>query len=115
MYSEMRMTSSAPDSRSEEGVRASGWNAVLSLTREMLDAARSGNWDHVLRLEPVRRERIERFFAEGIAAHETGLVRTGIIDILSADEELLRLSRGYEQRLPANVIPFRRPASARRS
>jgi len=107
MFGETQMTSSALDSHSEEGAGALTWGTALSLTREMLDAARAGEWNRVLRLEPERRRLIERFLSAGVSPEEAELVRDGIIDILNCDQELMRLSWGRERRLPDNVIPFK--------
>lgn len=109
------MTSSAFDSYVAENVRACAWNRLLSLSHKMLDAAHAGEWDRVVHLEADRRQRIERFFSVGIAPDETLFVRDGIIDILEADRELLRLSQGYDSKRLANVIQFRPRASAKRS
>jgi hypothetical protein len=106
------MTSWAFDSCFSETERVLSWDTLLRLTREMLDAGRTGDWNRVLYLEANRRERIERFFSVGIAPDETELVRDGIIEILESDLELLRLSQGYERKRPTNVIQFSRRTSA---
>lgn len=107
MFGETQMTKPALDSHCEEDASAVTWGTALSLTHEMLDAGRAGDWDYVLRLEPERRRLIDRALAAAVAPGEAGLVRDGIADILSCDRELLQLSWGRKRDLPDNVIPFR--------
>jgi hypothetical protein len=93
--------------------RLQEWERILSHTREMREAAGSGDWDRVVLLEAERREEIACFFKAGVADYERVHVRQGIQQILESDRELLALSQQQKARRSADILQLRRGATGR--
>jgi len=91
------------------------WDDILEGTRELLAAAKAGDWDRATRLEGERRTRIERFFAAAPAPHEAAWVRSGIEEILASDARLLELCRQGKAQAGAEVVDLRHKAAANRA
>ena len=99
----------------EDTSRASDWESLLLLTRDMLVTAKTGDWDSVLSFEEKRRAHIERFFATPVSAQEADAVRQGILEILDSDKRLLRLSQQQRRKRSAAVLQFRQKAAAQQA
>lgn len=74
------------------------YRAVLETTRQMLDAARAGDWEALVNLEVGRKAAIEAITAQSqgldygkLAAQKEACIRS----ILAADEEITRLTRAW--------------------
>ena len=92
--------------------RTGEWGLILTHTREMLEAARCGDWERVTALETVRREGISRFFATAVARYEAQAVKRGIEEILATDRRVLALTRNQHALARGNIVQFRRRANA---
>lgn len=65
--------------------------AVLAMTRDMLDMARTGDWDEVAELERARRDDLQQCFAEPVSAEHGELVAEALAVMLHLNEELMAL------------------------
>jgi len=91
------------------------WDGILADTRNLLAAARAGDWDRATRLERERRARIESFFATAPAPHEVAWVRSGIEEILASDARLLKLCQEGKEKVSAEIVELRQKAAANRA
>ena len=95
--------------------RPGEWHGILAHTRDMLEAAKTGDWDLVIPLERERHARIERFFSSAPAPHEADWVRSGIAEILESDERVLALCHAGKSEASAGLVDLRRKAAANRA
>lgn len=93
--------------------RPAQWEEVVRLSTEMLEAAQAGQWSRVTEQARRRRERVEAFFREPVAAHEAAWVAEGIRRVLDMDRTLLELARRGREESAAAVIQLRRGRQAR--
>jgi hypothetical protein len=96
-------------------LRPGEWDGILAHTRDMLEAARAGDWDLVVPMERERHARIERFFSHAPAPHEAAWVRSGIIEILESDERLLVLCQKHKDDAAAGIVDLHHKAAANRA
>jgi hypothetical protein len=93
-------------------LRPGEWDGILAHTRDMLKAARAGDWDRVIPLERERHARIAQFFSSAPAPHEAAWVRSGIIEILESDEHLLMLCQTRRDDASSGIVDLHRKAAA---
>jgi hypothetical protein len=96
-------------------VRPGEWDGILAHTRDMLNAANTGDWDRVIPLERERQARIERFFSSAPAPHEADWVRSGIVEILESDKRLLALCQTRKEEASTGIVDLHRKAAANRA
>jgi len=80
----------------EGGQRAHDWPRIERLSRDMLAAARAGEWARVGELEAERGELIGQFFAQSLDAADAQALADGIRRVLESDR--LTLSLGGDER-----------------
>ncbi len=95
--------------------RPGEWDGILAHTRDLLKAAKDGDWDLAMLLERERHARIEHFFSNAPAPHETAWVRSGIVEILESDERLLALCQTGKAEASSGLVDLRRKAAANRA
>lgn len=66
---------------------------VLTITQEMLDHARDGDWDSVTRLEHQRRADLAECFGADPVSENAELVAEALAALLHLNEELMALLR----------------------
>jgi hypothetical protein len=96
-------------------VRPGEWDGILAHTRDMLEAAKTGDWERVIPLERERHARIARFFSRAPAPHETDWVRSGILEILESDEHLLVLCQAHKDDAATGMMELHRKTAANRA
>lgn len=76
---------------------------LIGLSRELLDAALAGDWERAQRLQPVRRERLEAFFADRDPSLPDAVIAEAIRNILSLDAQVTDLVQSQRQVLLQEV------------
>ena len=66
--------------------------AILILSRQMLESAKATNWQEVICLESERRQRVEELFSKPIAHSLLSEISGKIEQILDIDRELMSLN-----------------------
>lgn len=64
---------------------------VLTMTRDMIELAGSGDWDSVAELERARRDDLQQCFLDPLAADQGELVAEALAVMLHLNEELMDL------------------------
>ena len=95
--------------------REGDWNRILAYTREMLQAARRGEWEAVAKQQAHRGQLIRDYFGVGVGPHEAPRVEKGIREILASDRDLLDLTVRERDQVGAKVISLTRGSAARKA
>ncbi|MFA7618489.1 MAG: flagellar protein FliT [Thiohalomonadaceae bacterium] len=66
--------------------------ALVSLSEQMLECARKGEWDAVPVLETQRREGLEAFFSNATLPEEAAFIEPALEGILEIDRQLIELA-----------------------
>ena len=65
------------------------FDSILKLSRNMLEDAGEGKWEHILQMQVERQQMLESYFAEPVPATAAEMVATGIREMLSIDRILM--------------------------
>jgi len=98
---------------SDDADPAAWFNALVELSRIMLDQARAGHWDRVAELEAGRQRQFEAFFSEPVPAALTTSIGAGIRAILDLDRQLISLAKAGMEDLSADLDRLRAGRRAR--
>jgi hypothetical protein len=79
--------------------KSADFQQIISISREMLEQARSALWDEVSSLEEQRRELLHAFFMKPIQNELAGTVSEGIKSILAIDKDIMALGSGEKHEL----------------
>ncbi|GAB5413235.1 MAG: hypothetical protein Cons2KO_08380 [Congregibacter sp.] len=85
---------------------------VLSVTRDMLDLARDGDWDQVAELERARRGDLQECFAAPVSPEHGELVAEALAVMLHLNEELMSLIAGARDAVLEQGVQQKRKRSA---
>lgn len=70
---------------------------LIGMSRELLDAAMAGDWARAQQLQPLRRQRLEDFFADRDPSLSDAVVAEAIRNILSLDAQVTDLVQSQRQ------------------
>lgn len=71
--------------------------AIIAMSREMLCACQTGEWERFHDLEPRRRKEIMALFAAPPLGGETEHVASAISEVIDLDEEIISLCEAEKQ------------------
>jgi len=63
------------------------WRTVMTLSCQLLAAARIEDWEEACRIEPVRKDWLDRFFQHSIDLDEVDAMRRDLLQIQAWDAE----------------------------
>jgi len=79
--------------------KANDLQQLITLSDTMLQKAREQAWDELFELEQHRREAMQLFFLQGVAAEDARTVAAGIELIMARDRELMALATATRDEL----------------
>ena len=65
---------------------------ILNITKAMLDAAKTEDWQKLTEMEPLRKQYLDEFFVSPVTAEESPWVKLGIERIMEIDKQLIAIS-----------------------
>jgi len=84
------------------------WQKVMDLSRQLLDFARSDNWDEACCQEPVRNELLATFFSQPLDDSDRTLVVQDIKQIQEWDDETISLVKTARHKISDTLSDLRK-------
>jgi len=75
------------------------WREIDAMTNSMLNHARSGEWDSVIKIEADRQNTMQVFFADNPQQQDAEWIAAGIKSIMIMDKEIMQLGKSGVQEL----------------
>ena len=98
-----------------DAAKRSWFDAIVDLSRTMLDEARAGHWERVSELQSARQHQLESFFSDAVPVELAGVVSDGVRTILELDRELMSVTRQDMQQLSGSPDRVRTGRRAQRA
>ena len=81
------------------GNRQNRFKDLISHSRKMLEHAQNIAWDDVAEIESERHEMLKTFFLEPIPSRDARRVSSGIQEIMTLDNEIMKLATANKEAL----------------
>jgi len=88
------------------------WDEVIALTAEMEAHIDSGEWEKMVALERRRRERLERFFSQGVPPERADAVAEAIESLMAREKAMIERCEGSKHALVQNLLNLNKSARA---
>lgn len=96
------------DSRTEQ------LKALVAGSQRMLELAESGDWEGVARLQELRQQLAEAYFATPAGSHEVAAIEAAIRKILASDTKIAALGREQRDLYEGKLKEFNQRRNAAR-
>ena len=91
------------------------WRRVMDMSRDMLEGARTADWDRVCRLQEERFALIRRFFAGSPSGESLDLIRPDVNALLDMDAEVEELGNRARQKIAEGLQSLNKGKSVRKA